>query len=1201
MATTGRISHLSPRLLGSTALVTLGVVLAGAVRAEVTTDGSLGPRVTLGGPNVGIGPELGQTRGGNLFHSFQRFDVERGGRVTFTGPGGIRNIVGRVTGGQRSSIDGTLASDIQGANLYLLNPAGILFGRNARLDVKGSFHASTADQLNFADGAVFSVLDTAGSTLTVAEPQSFGFLGNHVGRLEVSGSTLLVPAGETLDLAAGDIGITGATLSNQVDLFTPGTSSLTVAAQSGAGTVALDPSTPAVARDGPIAITAAGDGTPSTLLVTGPAGGRIRIEGGAIVLDGGNVAAVNLGLADDSGGVDLAAQSLSVRTRPTADGQAGGVLTTTLGMGRAGPVEITATDIDMLGGSLASTPVGAGGGGPVTISSDRLTMDGGTIGVPILPLPGAGASATTMVEAREALTLRNGASITSTTFGDGAAGPMTIKSDGTIELGAGGQISASTVGGGSGGTVTVSADTITIDGGTRAGTASTPSGILATAGSGSTGSAGTIAVDAAAITLTGGGQIFAGTFGQGDGGSVAIDADTLVVRGRFVDGTFFFPSGVLATAEFGSAGDAGDIRVDAARIEVGSGGQIATNTRSSGDGGGITLSAGQIALTEGAQIIGSTFAQGRGGSIVIDADALSARGRFFDGSQFIPSGVLANAETGSSGDAGGVTVRADRIDLANRGRISTRADGTGMGGPISVTVDTMLVDGASESPVPQPTGLLADTTGDGDAGSIELAATAVTLRNGGQISGTTSGSGNGGTVTVEAGTLAIDGGFSAGTDSIPSGILATARPGSTGSAGNLTVQAPAIELTGGGQIFAGTFGPGNGGAVQIAADSLLVAGGFLSDGFSFPSAVTAGADLGSSGDAGGVQVSARVIDLRDGGSISGSTRNLGDGGDVTVTADQVTIGGTAVLAGRPLVAGIRASAADGAAGSAGEVNLRTEQLTVTPGGEVASSTDGTGNAGRVLVAASGTVDVNGGSIETNSRASGAAGDVVVRAQRVQVRGDGLIGSSGTGAGPAGDVRIRAGRLEVQNASIRTEGQGAEGGRIAVAADDRIYLRRADVTSNGIQPQAGASVITLAAPQIVLNASTVTSLTGDGRPLTGSGEASLLGDVTVISADSLVAGSSSVVISGLQTNLGSDLQLAPGTFLDASRLLRASCDATGAGPRSSFTRGGRGGLPPSPDRPLPSVGAVPSGAGGTATAGPVLLDACAGTLVRGANS
>ena len=128
-----------------------------------------------------------------------------------------------------------------------------------------------------------------------------------------------------------------------------------------------------------------------------------------------------------------------------------------------------------------------------------------------------------------------------------------------------------------------------------------------------------------------------------------------------------------------------------------------------------------------------------------------------------------------------------------------------------------------------------------------------------------------------------------------------------------------------------------------------------------------------------------------------------------------------------------------------------------------------------------------------------------------------------------------------------------------------------MTSSGAEAVAGASVIRVQAPQIVLDRSQVESLTGDGRPLAGSGEASLLGEVTVVSADSVVAGSSSVIISGLQTNLGSDLQLSPSLFLDVGSLLQPSCAQRGAA-RSTFTRGGRGGLPPSPDRPLPSVGA-----------------------------
>ena len=145
------------------------------------------------------------------------------------------------------------------------------------------------------------------------------------------------------------------------------------------------------------------------------------------------------------------------------------------------------------------------------------------------------------------------------------------------------------------------------------------------------------------------------------------------------------------------------------------------------------------------------------------------------------------------------------------------------------------------------------------------------------------------------------------------------------------------------------------------------------------------------------------------------------------------------------------------------------------------------------------------------------------------------------------------------------------------------------------------MIRLRAPEIILNASRVTSLTGAGAPLAGSGEANIFGDLTVISADSVVAGSSSVLISGLQTNLGSDLQLPTNVFLDASRLLRDSCAAAGAGPRSSFTRGGRGGLPPSPDRPLPSAGAEAPGSKRVGDVGSLVLDACAGTLMQETNS
>src|SRR4029077_5498413 len=110
----------------------------------------------------------GTIRGSNQFHSFGLFSVGTGDIASFNGPAGIQNIVSRVTGGVGSAVNGTLRSTIAGANLFLLNPAGILFGPNPALNASGSFHASTGDYVKlgtdgilYADTAKASVLTSA--------------------------------------------------------------------------------------------------------------------------------------------------------------------------------------------------------------------------------------------------------------------------------------------------------------------------------------------------------------------------------------------------------------------------------------------------------------------------------------------------------------------------------------------------------------------------------------------------------------------------------------------------------------------------------------------------------------------------------------------------------------------------------------------------------------------------------------------------------------------------------------------------------------------------------------------------------------------------------------------------------------------------------------------------------------------------------
>src|SRR5262249_37878530 len=141
--------------------------------------------------------------------SFDRLSVGTGDTASFTGPTGIANILSRVTGGQRADINGTLRSEIPGAHFFLLNPSGVLFGSNARLDISGSFHVSTADFLRFADGATFSVHVGEKSTLTMAAPAAFGFLGPTPAPVTMQGSALQVPAGQTISVVGGDITLVG--------------------------------------------------------------------------------------------------------------------------------------------------------------------------------------------------------------------------------------------------------------------------------------------------------------------------------------------------------------------------------------------------------------------------------------------------------------------------------------------------------------------------------------------------------------------------------------------------------------------------------------------------------------------------------------------------------------------------------------------------------------------------------------------------------------------------------------------------------------------------------------------------------------------------------------------------------------------------------------------------------------------------------
>ncbi len=156
-------------------------ILAGTpALSQITPDNTLGAERSRLTPNVTINGasadriDGGATRGSNLFHSFTDFNIDNGQRVYFANPNGIQNILTRVTGRNASNILGTLGVD-GGANLFLLNPNGIIFGQNARLDLRSSFVGTTANAIGFGEQGFFSATNPQAPPLLTVNPSALLF------------------------------------------------------------------------------------------------------------------------------------------------------------------------------------------------------------------------------------------------------------------------------------------------------------------------------------------------------------------------------------------------------------------------------------------------------------------------------------------------------------------------------------------------------------------------------------------------------------------------------------------------------------------------------------------------------------------------------------------------------------------------------------------------------------------------------------------------------------------------------------------------------------------------------------------------------------------------------------------------------------------------------------------------------------------
>jgi filamentous hemagglutinin family protein len=713
------VMRILQRLLLSNVLVQS--ILLAVSWAQITLDGSLGPRGPLTGPNYRIDANMGQIRGSNLFQSFGQFNVRPDESATFAGPNTIVNIVSRVTGGQRSLIDGPLRSEILGANLYLLNPSGVMFGPKASLEVSGSFHVSTADFLRFADGAKFFANLGQESVLTVAPPAAFGFMGSTPAAITIRGSSLQVPEGKALSVVGGDITIVGNGPLTADSVSTLGAPSgrMQLASVASPGEVVFSPLelAPDLQVDSFTRLGRLDLSRGASLDVSGDGAGTVLLRGGHLLLDRSFIHADNLGDLDGAGlGVDLRIAGDAVignGSLITAESMAAGrardlqmtvenltltggaaIDTSSSGAGRGGQLIVAASSaISIAGRDSEGNPSGLfsntftdGDAGRVSISAAKLTINDGLIQAATDRDSRGNAG---NIEVRVGtLTLTGGAQIDSRTGGSGRGGDLTVAASSAISIagrdseGNPSGLFSQTEASGNAGRLFVSAPTLSID-----------DGIIRSNTLGG-GNAGSIDVRVERLTLTGGAQIFSGTGifqlidgvptvngieGPGHGGDLTVVAtESILISGRGREG---LRSGIFSTAQFGT-GAGGDLHIQANSIELRDGGTISANSTSDGAAGTLRLQVGETFRSENGRV--TTAAERAGGGAI----ALTA-GRLV---QLMDSEITTTVHGGVK-DAGNITLDPQFVILENS-EILARAD-AGRGGNIRIGAGVFLADPTS--------------------------------------------------------------------------------------------------------------------------------------------------------------------------------------------------------------------------------------------------------------------------------------------------------------------------------------------------------------------------------------------------------------------------------------------------------------------------------------------------------------------------
>ncbi len=848
-------------------LATLGYLIPSTAKAQIAVDGTTSTTVNQNGNNFTI--EQGDRLGDNLFHSFNEFSVPTSGSALFNNPADIANIFSRVTGNNISNIDGLISAN-GAANLFLINPNGIIFGENASLNLGGSFFASTADSLLFDEDTEFSATNPqAPPLLKVNIPIGLNFQDNPgeiVNRSMVKNSAgdsvgLEVAPGKNLTIVGGDINFDAGNT-------TVRGGNIQLGGLSAAGIVGIN-------QDGSLNFAedlAQADITLSNAAdvdVLGTGGGSITINARNLNLEAGD-----LGRSFIRGGINADSTSANAQ---------------------AGDITINATDNISIDNSLIGNgvrPEAVGNSGDVNISTDSLTLTNGAgIGTVTSGRGNAGAIA---INATDTIALDGtnleGDGISSIVSqvnpsGIGDAGGIEINTA-NLSLTNGAQISGIVFGKGAGGLVLINAaDELSLD----------SSFILANLEADATGKAGDLDITTTNLNLTNGSGITANTRGIGDAGQISLDVgENISAEG----------GGIFSTVEGeNSQGNAGGIEIDTANLSLtnsavisaitdgqGNAGSIAINATDTialdgtnpqgdnissivsqvnpsgiGDAKGIEINTANLSLTDGAQISGGVLGKGNGGLVSINVtDKLSLDS----------SAILANLEADATGKAGDLEITTTNLNLTNGSGITANTRGIGDAGQISLDVaSTISAEGS---------GISSNVEGEnsqGNAGGIEIDTANLSLTDGAAISGSVFGKGTGGLVSINAETISAKNG------GIFSSVIGETIQNNT--VGGIKINTANLFLTNGGVVSTIIEGGGNAGNITVNARESIFISGVNENNFSSGIAASA---LTVNGIAGNVDIFTNQLTIEDGAGISVSSSE-GLAGNISITANSLSQNG----------------------------------------------------------------------------------------------------------------------------------------------------------------------------------------------------------------------------------------------------------------------------------------------------------------------